>query len=142
MLTRAAAARDAVRLCVVCQCDILAGDDAWDGACSHRLHRECAANYVREWRLNHVNSEPAPCPVCKVTGVFDPAHFPAGASEAEEQQRRASAARAEQERADRRLALELFDEDFGDFTFHRRAGLRQRELEAILWLSARVWATQ
>ena len=99
MLTRsaAAAARDALRLlCVVCQCDVRARDATWDGACSHRLHLDCATSYVREWRLNHVDNEQAPCPVCKSTGVFDPAQFPADSpeAEAEEQQRRASAARA------------------------------------------------
>ena len=136
-------ADDAEELCVVCQCDTRPDDGLWQGPCSHTLHRECAEAYVREWRLNHVNNEPVPCPVCKSTDSFELDQFPVEQpdEEAAEQRRRADAVLLEQEEADRQLARDLFYDEFGEFTVRRRATLRRRDLEALISINARVWET-
>jgi hypothetical protein len=136
--THAACEEDA--LCVVCQCDTEPGDECYAGRCAHRLHRACAAAYVREWRLNHEASDAPACPLCKaVDGFCNDAIFPrdAGGAHDEERERRAAQHKAEQERDDALTAQALlFEEFFGsEVTVLGRVVLRRRDADVLARLT-------
>jgi hypothetical protein len=118
-------------LCVVCQCPLSSGEEAYTPSCKHAIHRACADTYVREWRLNHEARQP-PCPTCKSEEAFDLSLFPEPENLVAERARRAQEASEEQQQSDARVAEDLFYEDFGDFIIRRRAALRRRDLEIIL----------
>jgi hypothetical protein len=122
--------------CAICQHDCRVGDELCAGPCNHALHRECAEEYVDNFRLDFPG-ERVRCPLCKSAEAFDPAMFPprlAPEEEELEQHRRSEARREEQLHQDLQLAREIFFEDFGVHVVDRRRPLRRTDMDIFFWL--------
>jgi len=126
-------------LCPVCQHDCRPDDVIFTAPCQHELHRECAHEYVNNFRLN-CPGESTKCPLCKAE--FDSSGFPDERPPEElaaEQLRRRAERQEAQVRDDHVLARDLFFEEFGVHALrHRRGALRRAELEIFFWLQPEV----